>query len=147
MRWTTENENILWRTIFHTQDLALELEKVSQAWLGNDKPTPKIIEERLNKCRQTGNNKAIFSMGPKNAIAPATTLVRATVTLTVAPRKLLTSKKAAAAAICGNFGTNGALAPASAPALTTMGMGTGQERTLDADVEGLGRQPHLHLSM
>ncbi|BCR87304.1 uncharacterized protein ACHE_31291S [Aspergillus chevalieri] len=124
MRWTTENENILWRTIFQTQNLTFELDKVSQAWPGSDKPTPKAIKEKLDKYRRAGNNKVTFSMGPKNVTVTDTASPRTTATPTPTPRKPRTSKKAAAAAIQGSFDATGALTVTSTPE-TTAGTGAG----------------------
>ncbi|KAJ5092480.1 hypothetical protein NUU61_007350 [Penicillium alfredii] len=52
MRWTQENENILWKTLFTTQKLNIDLDKLASNWPGDEKPTPKALKEHLSKYRK-----------------------------------------------------------------------------------------------
>ncbi|PYI02463.1 hypothetical protein BO78DRAFT_422509 [Aspergillus sclerotiicarbonarius CBS 121057] len=67
MRWTLENEHVLWRTIFETQNLTLDLDKIADAWPGDDKPTARAIKEHLEKFRRglKSGNSVTFSMSGK----------------------------------------------------------------------------------
>ncbi|PWY68393.1 hypothetical protein BO70DRAFT_400314 [Aspergillus heteromorphus CBS 117.55] len=67
MRWTLDNEHVLWRTIFETQSLTLDLDKIADAWPGDEKPTARAIKEHLEKFRRnlTSGNTVTFSMKPK----------------------------------------------------------------------------------
>ncbi|OOF99279.1 hypothetical protein ASPCADRAFT_2702 [Aspergillus carbonarius ITEM 5010] len=69
MRWTLENEHVLWRTIFETQNLTLDLDKIAEAWPGDDKPTARAVKEHLEKFRRglKSGNSVTFSMGGKRA--------------------------------------------------------------------------------
>ncbi|KAH8429001.1 uncharacterized protein LDX57_006672 [Aspergillus melleus] len=69
MRWTQENEQILLRTIFATQDIHLNLDEIAEAWPGDEKPTPKALSEQLHKYRKNGNgtNKVTFSGAKRKA--------------------------------------------------------------------------------
>ncbi|PWY91690.1 hypothetical protein BO94DRAFT_583624 [Aspergillus sclerotioniger CBS 115572] len=69
MRWTLENEHVLWRTIFETQNLTLDLDKIAEAWPGDDMPTARAIKEHLEKFRRglKSGNSVTFSMGGKRA--------------------------------------------------------------------------------
>ncbi|KAL4938395.1 hypothetical protein BDV06DRAFT_226026 [Aspergillus oleicola] len=83
MRWTKEAEETLWQTIFNTQTINLELDKISEAWPENDKPTPKALKEHLQRYRKAGECKVTFSLGKKGAAsggnsAPATPRKRGT---------------------------------------------------------------------
>ncbi|PYH96656.1 hypothetical protein BO71DRAFT_427906 [Aspergillus ellipticus CBS 707.79] len=71
MRWTLDNEHLLWRTIFETQSLTLDLDTIADAWPGDDKPTPRAIKEHLEKFRKnlTSGHSVTFSMTTKR---PAT---------------------------------------------------------------------------
>ncbi|KAL2862317.1 uncharacterized protein BJX67DRAFT_385692 [Aspergillus lucknowensis] len=83
MRWTKENEELLWHAIFKTQSFHIDLDKISEAWrqfpAGDEKPTPKALKEHLGKYRKSlgGENKITFGMGSKRCVedgagAPAT---------------------------------------------------------------------------
>ncbi|XHF98524.1 hypothetical protein AWENTII_002072 [Aspergillus wentii] len=69
MRWTQENEQILWKTIFETQSFHIDLDKLSKAWPGEDKPSPKALEGQLSKYRKNlkGDNTITFSLGSKRS--------------------------------------------------------------------------------
>ncbi|RAH67002.1 uncharacterized protein BO66DRAFT_458467 [Aspergillus aculeatinus CBS 121060] len=71
MRWTDENEQILWKLIFETQTITLDLDKVAQAWPGDDKPTPKAIERHLEKYRKSGSGVSFQKGQQKRADAEA----------------------------------------------------------------------------
>ncbi|PLB51657.1 hypothetical protein P170DRAFT_422647 [Aspergillus steynii IBT 23096] len=90
MRWSQENEQILWRTIFETQDLFIDLEKVANAWPGDekDKPSVKALCEQLSKYRKASNgtNTVKLSMGGAKRKAADSN--------TTTPRKRATPKKA-----------------------------------------------------
>ncbi|RAL01235.1 uncharacterized protein BO80DRAFT_444681 [Aspergillus ibericus CBS 121593] len=87
MRWTLENEHVLWRTIFETQNLTLDLDKIAEAWLGDDKPTARAIKEHLEKFRKgsKSGNSMTFSMSRKRAGGDDSAVPT--------PRKKRTSKK------------------------------------------------------
>ncbi|CAK48250.1 hypothetical protein CBS115989_5502 [Aspergillus niger] len=65
MRWTPENEDLLWRTIFETQTLNLDLDKIAEGWPGDDKPTAKALKEHLGKYRKGIKSGITFSMNVK----------------------------------------------------------------------------------
>ncbi|PTU25363.1 hypothetical protein P175DRAFT_0472589 [Aspergillus ochraceoroseus IBT 24754] len=67
MRWTKENEEILWRTFFETQNVNIDLDKLANGWPGAEKPTPKALKEHLSKFRKNlrGENTVTFSMSVK----------------------------------------------------------------------------------
>ncbi|PYH34164.1 uncharacterized protein BO87DRAFT_425942 [Aspergillus neoniger CBS 115656] len=65
MRWTPENEELLWRTIFETQTLTLDLDKIAEGWPGDDKPTAKALKEHLAKYRKGIKSGISFSMNWK----------------------------------------------------------------------------------
>ncbi|KAL4949217.1 hypothetical protein BDW69DRAFT_79961 [Aspergillus filifer] len=73
MRWTKEAEETLWQTIFNTQPIHLELDKISEGWPDEEKPTPKALKEHLQRYRKAGACKVTFSMkGTGAGGAPAT---------------------------------------------------------------------------
>ncbi|KAK5696390.1 hypothetical protein LTS12_028571, partial [Elasticomyces elasticus] len=103
MRWSTENENILWRTIFQTQTLNLELDKVSEAWPGDEKPTPKALKEKLDKYRRNASNNVTFSMGknpsvssPRKTRAKKSTAVSATASSPTPDDQIISTARGAA---------------------------------------------------
>ncbi|KAL2796391.1 hypothetical protein BJX66DRAFT_336143 [Aspergillus keveii] len=69
MRWTEENKEILWNTIFKTQSFYIDLDVVSATWPGDEKPTPKALKEHLSKYRKSlgGENKITFGMSAKRS--------------------------------------------------------------------------------
>ncbi|KAL3492794.1 hypothetical protein BJX62DRAFT_235951 [Aspergillus germanicus] len=69
MRWTEENKESLWNTIFKTQSFHIDLDVVSAAWPGDEKPTPKALKEHLSKYRKSlgGDNKITFGMSAKRS--------------------------------------------------------------------------------
>ncbi|KAL3452069.1 hypothetical protein BJX65DRAFT_303782 [Aspergillus insuetus] len=69
MRWTEENKEILWNTIFKTQSFHIDLDVVSATWPGDEKPTPKALKEHLGKYRKSlgGDNKITFGMSAKRS--------------------------------------------------------------------------------
>ncbi|PYI03797.1 hypothetical protein BO78DRAFT_431850 [Aspergillus sclerotiicarbonarius CBS 121057] len=96
MRWTAENDQLLFLRILQTHDFTVDTKRVAAAWPvpeGAKGPTPRAIAERLVKLRQaardSGGVEGHFSIGKgiKKA-SPATT-----------PRK---PRKAATAATPGS---------------------------------------------
>ncbi|KAL2831886.1 hypothetical protein BJY01DRAFT_254105 [Aspergillus pseudoustus] len=69
MRWTEDNKDILWSTIFKTQSFHLDLDTISAEWTGDEKPTPKAIKEFLGRYRKSlrADNKITFGMSAKRA--------------------------------------------------------------------------------
>ncbi|GKZ36403.1 hypothetical protein AbraIFM66950_007474 [Aspergillus brasiliensis] len=65
MRWTPQNEELLWQTIFETQTLNLDLDKIAEGWPGYDKPTAKALKEHLGKYRKGIKSGITFSMNAK----------------------------------------------------------------------------------
>ncbi|PYH49980.1 uncharacterized protein BP01DRAFT_378590 [Aspergillus saccharolyticus JOP 1030-1] len=47
--------NQLWKVIFETQNVILNVDKISKAWPGNDKPSPKVIQRHLERVRKSGS--------------------------------------------------------------------------------------------
>ncbi|KAJ0425659.1 hypothetical protein BJY00DRAFT_308390 [Aspergillus carlsbadensis] len=70
MRWTEENKEMLWNTIFKTQSFHLDLDAISVEWPGDEKPTPKALKEHLGKYRKgpSGDNKITFGMSAKHGV-------------------------------------------------------------------------------
>ncbi|KAL4784219.1 hypothetical protein BJX76DRAFT_357295 [Aspergillus varians] len=64
MRWNKENEDILWKTAFRIHAFRMDLDRISEAWPGPEKPTPKALKEHLTKYRKTlgDDNKITFGM-------------------------------------------------------------------------------------
>ncbi|PWY86857.1 hypothetical protein BO70DRAFT_394870 [Aspergillus heteromorphus CBS 117.55] len=54
MRWTEDNKETLLRLIFETQSFVIELDKIADAWPGDEKPTTKALSEQLGKYRKPG---------------------------------------------------------------------------------------------
>ncbi|RAH65272.1 uncharacterized protein BO66DRAFT_443267 [Aspergillus aculeatinus CBS 121060] len=71
MKWTPENMNILWETLFETHNLTIDIDKMATVWPNDDeKPTARAIKERLEKFRRNlknGGSTITFSMGGKRA--------------------------------------------------------------------------------
>ncbi|PYI32047.1 hypothetical protein BP00DRAFT_165475 [Aspergillus indologenus CBS 114.80] len=71
MKWTPENMNILWETLFETHNLTIDIDKMAAVWPNDDeKPTARAIKERLEKFRRNlknGGSTITFSMGGKRA--------------------------------------------------------------------------------
>ncbi|XRM39800.1 hypothetical protein ABZX51_003141 [Aspergillus tubingensis] len=55
-RWTDENKATLLRLISETQNLQIDLDKIVDAWPGDDKPTGKALSEQLGKYRKPGSS-------------------------------------------------------------------------------------------
>ncbi|OJZ92506.1 hypothetical protein ASPFODRAFT_123243 [Aspergillus luchuensis CBS 106.47] len=55
-RWTDENKATLLRLIFETQNFQIDLDKIVDAWPGDDKPTGKALSEQLGKYRKPGSS-------------------------------------------------------------------------------------------
>ncbi|BCS19108.1 uncharacterized protein APUU_11936A [Aspergillus puulaauensis] len=74
MRWTQENEEILWQTVFRTHSFHMDLTKIAQEWPGDDKPTPKALKEHLTKYRKSlgGDGRITFGMTGLNAAGTPT---------------------------------------------------------------------------
>ncbi|RAL12104.1 uncharacterized protein BO97DRAFT_425030 [Aspergillus homomorphus CBS 101889] len=66
MRWTEDKKKLLWELIFETQTFTLDLQKVSEAWPGDDKPTARAIERHLDNYRKSGSGVS-FQKGQKRA--------------------------------------------------------------------------------
>ncbi|PYH42278.1 uncharacterized protein BP01DRAFT_385596 [Aspergillus saccharolyticus JOP 1030-1] len=78
MKWTPENMNVLWETLFETHDLTIDVDKMAATWPtphpDDEKPTPRAIKERLEKFRRNlknGGSSITFSMGTKRAGGPS----------------------------------------------------------------------------
>ncbi|KAA8644279.1 hypothetical protein EYZ11_002831 [Aspergillus tanneri] len=68
MRWTPDNELTLLRTIFDTQNLHIDIDKIAEFWPGEEKPTPKALEQQLYKYRKNPKceNTVTFSKGRRS---------------------------------------------------------------------------------
>ncbi|GKZ55387.1 hypothetical protein AnigIFM60653_004900 [Aspergillus niger] len=67
-RWTDENKATLLRLIFETQTFQIDLDKIVDAWPGDDKPTGKALSEQLGKYRKPGSSITFrFTKGKRGA--------------------------------------------------------------------------------
>ncbi|KAI2833595.1 hypothetical protein CBS63078_8777 [Aspergillus niger] len=67
-RWTDENKAALLRLIFETQTFQIDLDKIVDAWPGDDKPTGKALSEQLGKYRKPGSSITFrFTKGKRGA--------------------------------------------------------------------------------
>ncbi|KAL4890506.1 hypothetical protein BDV59DRAFT_204221 [Aspergillus ambiguus] len=76
MKWTPENDQLLFLKILETHDFALDTKRVAEAWpQGENRPTPRAITERLVRMRQMvkaspNNSDSHFSIGKGTASTP-----------------------------------------------------------------------------
>ncbi|PLB51658.1 hypothetical protein P170DRAFT_471587 [Aspergillus steynii IBT 23096] len=67
MKWTQENEHLLLKVMFETQNMHIDFDKISSAWPGDVKPTPKALKEHLSKYRGKGQGSVTFGMSSRSA--------------------------------------------------------------------------------
>ncbi|GKZ22247.1 hypothetical protein AbraIFM66951_007463 [Aspergillus brasiliensis] len=67
-RWTDENKATLLRLLFETQTFQIDLDKIVDAWPGDDKPTGKALSEQLGKYRKPGSSISFrYTKGKRGA--------------------------------------------------------------------------------
>ncbi|KAL4967811.1 uncharacterized protein BDV14DRAFT_13741 [Aspergillus stella-maris] len=125
MRWTKKVEETLWQTIFNTQTIHLELDKISEGWPEEEKPTPKALKEHLQRYRKAGECKVTFSLKSTGAgSVPAT------------PKKRTTGAKKASAAAGAEAGTESPSATPKKRGTPAKGKGTAKGAAATAAQDG-----------